>query len=58
MNPKSILKSLFDAAISVADPALCVAPYLPPDDGGRLIVIGAGKGIATLYSYLTLHQDR
>ena len=48
MNPKTILKSLFDAAISVADPALCVAPYLPPDDGGRLIVIGAGKASAAM----------
>jgi glycerate 2-kinase len=55
MNPKSILKSLFDAAISVADPALCVAPYLPPDDGGRLIVIGAGKASAAMARAVEVH---
>lgn len=55
MNPKSILKSLFDAAISVADPALCVAPYLPPDDGGCLIVIGAGKASAAMARAVEVH---
>jgi glycerate 2-kinase len=55
MNPKSILKSLFDAAISVADPALCVAPYLPPDDGRRLIVIGAGKASAAMARAVEVH---
>ena len=55
MNPKTILKSLFDAAISVADPALCVAPYLPPDDGGRLIVIGAGKASAAMAQAVEAH---
>ena len=55
MNPKTILKSLFDAAISVADPALCVAPYLPPDDGGRLIVIGAGKASAAMARAVEAH---
>ena len=27
---------------------LCVPPHLPPDDGGRLIVIGAGKASAAM----------
>ncbi len=55
MYPKIILKSLFDAAISVADPALCVAPYLPPDDGGRLIVVGAGKASAAMAQAVEAH---
>jgi len=48
MNPREILHRLFDAAIAAADPALCVPPHLPPDDGGRLIVIGAGKASAAM----------
>ena len=48
MNPREILRHLFDAAIAAADPALCVPPHLPPDDGGRLIVIGAGKASAAM----------
>ncbi len=48
MSPREILRRLFDAAIATADPALCVPPYLPADDGGRLIVIGAGKASAAM----------
>ncbi len=48
MNPREILRRLFDAAIAAADPASCVPPHLPPDDGGRLIVIGAGKASAAM----------
>jgi hydroxypyruvate reductase len=48
MKPRDTLRRLFDAAIAAADPALCVPPNLPPDDGGRLIVIGAGKASASM----------
>jgi hydroxypyruvate reductase len=48
MTPREILRRLFDTAIAAADPALCVPPHLPPDDGGRLIVIGAGKASAAM----------
>ncbi len=48
MNPRAILRRLFDAAIAAADPAHCVPPHLPPDDGGRLIVIGAGNPSASM----------
>jgi glycerate 2-kinase len=48
MTPREILRRLFDAAIAAADPALCVPPHLPPDDGGRLIVVGAGKASAAM----------
>jgi hydroxypyruvate reductase len=48
VTPRDILRRLFDAAIAAADPALCVPPHLPPDDGGRLIVIGAGKASAAM----------
>ena len=48
MSPRDILRRLFDAAIAAADPMHCVPPHLPPDDGGRLIVIGAGKASAAM----------
>ena len=55
MNPRDILRRLFDAAIAAADPALCVPPHLPPDDGGRLIVIGAGKASAAMARAVEQH---
>lgn len=55
MKPRTILRRLFDAAIAAADPALCVPPHLPPDDGGRLIVIGAGKASAAMAKAVEQH---
>lgn len=55
MNPKTILQSLFEAAIAVADPALCVPLHLPANDGGRLIVIGAGKASAAMARVVETH---
>ena len=55
MNPRDILRRLFDAAIAAADPALCVPPHLPPDDGGPLIVIGAGKASAAMARAVEQH---
>ena len=48
MTPRAILHRLFDAAVAAADPKRCVPPHLPADDGGRLIVIGAGKASAAM----------
>ena len=55
MTPRDKLRRLFDAAIAAADPALCVPPHLPPDDGGRLIVIGAGKASAAMARAVEQH---
>ncbi|UCV09093.1 glycerate kinase [Dechloromonas denitrificans] len=55
MTPRETLRRLFDAAIAAADPALCVPPQLPPDDGGRLIVIGAGKASAAMARAVEQH---
>jgi hydroxypyruvate reductase len=52
MTPRELLRRLFDAAIAAADPAICLpaalAELTPPDPGGRLIVIGAGKASAAM----------
>ncbi|UCV22090.1 glycerate kinase type-2 family protein [Ferribacterium limneticum] len=55
MTPRDILRRLFDSAIAAADPALCVPTHLPPDDGGRLIVIGAGKASAAMARAVEQH---
>jgi len=55
MMPRDILRRLFDAAIAAADPALCVPPHLSGDDGGRLIVIGAGKASAAMAQAVEQH---
>ena len=55
MTPRDILRQLFDAAIAAADPECCVPPHLPPDDGGRLIVIGAGKASAAMARAVERH---
>jgi hydroxypyruvate reductase len=55
VTPRDILRRLFDAAIAAADPALRVPPNLPPDDGGRLIVIGTGKASAAMARAVEQH---
>jgi len=48
---RALLRSMFDAAIASAQPALCVPPHLPSPESlgtGRLIVIGAGKASAAM----------
>jgi hydroxypyruvate reductase len=55
MSARDILRRLFDAAIAASDPALCVPPHLPQDDGGRLIVIGAGKASAAMARAVEQH---
>ena len=48
MNPQTLLRRMFDAAIASAQPSSCVPAYLPPAPKGRLIVIGAGKASAAM----------
>ncbi|MGB7989321.1 MAG: glycerate kinase [Candidatus Methylophosphatis roskildensis] len=45
---RALLRSMFDAAVAAAQPALCLPPHLPPRPRGRLVVIGAGKASAAM----------
>jgi len=49
-DARTLLRDLFDAALAVARPATCLAPYIdklqPPK--GRTVVIGAGKASAAM----------
>ncbi|MEF8703878.1 MAG: glycerate kinase [Candidatus Accumulibacter sp. UW26] len=45
---RNLLRTLFEAAITAAQPAHCVPLHLPEPPRGRLIVIGAGKASAAM----------
>lgn len=47
-KPRDLLRHRFDAAVASAQPARCIAAYLPKNPSGRLIVIGAGKASAEM----------
>jgi hydroxypyruvate reductase len=58
MNPRDLLRQMFDAAIASAQPALCLPPHLPAPaslSNGRLVVIGAGKASAAMARALEDH---
>jgi len=46
--PRELLRSMFDAAVAAAQPALTIPRHLPAKSRGRLIVIGAGKASAAM----------
>lgn len=48
LDPKSFLVSIFNAAVSAADPEKTIRNHLPAKPKGRTIVIGAGKGSAQM----------
>ncbi len=46
---RQTLSALFEAAYTTAHPSTCLPPHLPPvPEGGRIIVIGGGKGSAAM----------
>ena len=48
MTPEALLRSMFDAAVAVADPMRSLAAHLPQKPEGRVVVIGAGKASARM----------
>ena len=58
IRQRTLLRSLFDAAVAAADPARCVPPHLPRVDQlpkGRTIVVGAGKAAAAMARAVETH---
>ena len=47
-DPRTLLRSMFDAAVARAMPEKCVPPFLPKPPKGRTLVVGAGKAAATM----------
>jgi hydroxypyruvate reductase len=54
---RNLLRSLFDAAVAAAQPALCLPAHLPRRPKGRTIVIGAGKASAAMARALEDHWE-
>ncbi|MFS4580891.1 glycerate kinase type-2 family protein [Phaeobacter sp. C3_T13_0] len=48
LDPEMLLRVMFAAAISAADPATVLAQHLPEKPAGRCIVVGAGKSAAAM----------
>ncbi|NSL93223.1 glycerate kinase type-2 family protein [Acetobacter syzygii] len=49
---RSVLRSMFDAAVASADPFRVLAGHLPPKPRGRCVVVGAGKASAAMAAAL------
>ncbi|MCL4765186.1 MAG: glycerate kinase [Hyphomicrobiaceae bacterium] len=48
-DQRSSLLEMFEAAVARAHPARCLPQHLPePPDGGRIVVLGAGKAAAAM----------
>lgn len=54
---RQLLRSMFDAAVAAAQPALCLPPHLPERPAGRTVVIGAGKASAAMASVVEQHWE-
>jgi glycerate 2-kinase len=48
MDPRALLRQMFDAAVAAADPAVALPAHLPPPPRGRTVVVGAGKASAAM----------
>jgi len=57
MEPRTLLRRMFDAAIASAQPSLCLPAHLPEKPRGRTVVIGAGKASAAMARALEDHWD-
>ncbi len=54
-DPEQLLRQMFAAAVSAAQPASCLPPFLPMPPRGRLVVIGAGKASAEMARVVEAH---
>lgn len=55
VEPRVLLRRMFDAAVAAAQPELCVPPHLPASPAGRLVVLGAGKASAAMAAAVERH---
>ncbi len=55
LDPRELLRRMFDAAVSSARPEHCIPPFLPEPPRGRTLVIGAGKASAAMARALETH---
>jgi glycerate 2-kinase len=55
ISPEQLLRRLYDATVSAADPAQCLPAFLPPPPRGRTLVLGAGKAAAAMAAAVEQH---
>lgn len=55
VEPRLLLRRLFDAAVAAAQPEICLPPHLPEPPKGRLVVVGAGKASAAMAAAVEAH---
>ena len=55
LHQRALLSDLFDAAVAAADPAHCLAGWLPDPPPGRTVVVGAGKAAAAMAHAVETH---
>lgn len=55
MSEIALLRGLFDAAVAVAMPDVCLPDHLPDPPRGRTLVVGAGKASAAMAATLENH---
>ena len=55
IDPRTLLRQMFDAAVAAAQPAHCLPPHLPSAPRGRTIVIGAGNASAEMARVFEQH---
>jgi hydroxypyruvate reductase len=53
--PAGLLNSLFEVAVSSAQPSLVLAQHLPPPPLGRTVVVGVGKAAAAMAQTVEQH---
>ncbi len=55
MNPLTLLRESFYAAVAAADPAHILPPHLPGPPRGRTLVVGGGKAAASMAAAVEAH---
>ena len=55
MDPRDLLRRMFDAAVDAAAPGGSLPAHLPPPPSGRTVVVGAGKAAAAMAQAVEAH---
>jgi hydroxypyruvate reductase len=57
IDPRKLLREMFDAAVAAAQPSVSLPQYLPSPPRGRTLVIGAGKASAEMARVVEQHWE-
>lgn len=55
LDPRALLRALFDTAVAAVSPDQCLPASLPSPPRGRTVVIGAGKAAASMAQAVEAH---